>query len=178
MKKAWARRGAVGVLTALVFAAVAWATGALLSSGYIAGLIGTAEPTVNGISWHTVSYGGGDRTAGGLVLQDCVSLFQEGNAEPAAPSPVIVTPHPYPNPFKPKDATARVRFPGVGPSAGLWVYDVSGRQIVHIERAAVAGVLEWDGLDATGRPLASGTYIYLLKDSGGQTHRGKLAIIR
>ena len=180
MKKTIAGRIVIGFLAAAAFAVVAWAAEVYLSSGYIAGVAGTPEPTANGISWHTVSYGGGQRNAGGLVLEDCVSLFQSGGVVPAASTTVTETPvvHPYPNPFRPKDATARVRFPGVGPSARLWVYDVSGRQVVHIERAAVAGVFEWDGLDGSGRPLASGTYIYVLKDGGGQTHRGKLAIVR
>jgi len=179
MKKVFVVRIAIGYLVVVILAVVAWAAGNSLSSGYISGLIGGGEPFVNGISWQTVSYGGGQRAAGGLVLEDCISLFQgEGvPTTPAAPSD-LVKPHPYPNPFAPKDEVSRIKFPGVGESALLQVFDVSGREVARVERSTSLGVLEWDGKDDSSRPLASGVYIYVLKDGRGKTYRGKLAIVR
>ncbi len=71
----------------------------------------------------------------------------------------------YPNPFNPTTTIAyELKTPS---SVDLRVFDLSGR-LVRVLRAGareIAGPHEvvWDGTDATGRSVASGTYIYRLQ---------------
>jgi hypothetical protein len=64
--------------------------------------------------------------------------------------------------------------------AALTLYDTRGRVVRRLvdgpltpgERSIV-----WDGLDGSGRPVASGCYLYAL-EVGGEVHRGKAVVIR
>jgi hypothetical protein len=74
---------------------------------------------------------------------------------------------PYPNPFNPQ-----VRIPievSYPTSIRLSIYDVMGREIACLANAHLpAGRREvvWDGLDARGRRVASGSYLVRLESSG------------
>jgi flagellar hook assembly protein FlgD len=62
----------------------------------------------------------------------------------------------------------------------LSVYDLLGQKIRELaNRTQPAGehVLFWDGRDAAGRDVASGTYIYRLRSAGAQVQR-KLLLLR
>lgn len=80
----------------------------------------------------------------------------------------------YPNPFNP---SCRITLSGEGP-ARLEVFDLTGRCLAqpwqgHLECAAT---FDWQALDATGRPLPSGVYLFRLSDGLGAvcTRRGTL----
>lgn len=77
-------------------------------------------------------------------------------------------------------ALARSGAPGSGDpgsvGATLDVYDVSGRLVRRLFGDTVRGttqdgpaVLEWDGTDADGHPVASGVYLFRLVSEGGST---------
>jgi WD40 repeat protein len=73
-----------------------------------------------------------------------------------------------PNPFNPT-TTIRFALPEAS-QVNLVVYDVNGRAIRTLVTAAYQpGVhaVVWDGLDATGRSVASGTYVYRLTTDKG-----------
>ena len=72
----------------------------------------------------------------------------------------------YPNPF---NGAAILRFSTAGGSVDLAVYDALGqrlRTLARGERAAGTYSVRWDGLDAEGRPAASGTYLVRLQVGG------------
>ena len=79
----------------------------------------------------------------------------------------------YPNPANPA-VRIRGRVPQAGPVA-VEIYDVRGRRVRTLrERAAAAGDVEvfWNGTDAAGHPVPSGTYLLRLRSHGEQS-RGR-----
>jgi len=83
-----------------------------------------------------------------------------------------------PNPFNP---ATRIRF--AVPRAGevrLDVFDVSGRlvtNLVHGDLPAGRHEVTWSGDDRTGRPVATGVYVYRL-ESGGQVLTRKMTLVK
>ncbi|ARA94126.1 hypothetical protein AWN76_013835 [Rhodothermaceae bacterium RA] len=76
----------------------------------------------------------------------------------------------YPNPFNP---STEIRFTlARSASVTLTVYDALGREVARLvdgqHLAAGPYAVRWDGTDAHGRPVSSGTYFYQLTDG---THR-------
>jgi len=93
---------------------------------------------------------------------------------PVAVAPMVVAP----NPANPRTVIS-FRIAAPGPSR-LDIYDLAGRRV----RAAWRGELEagrhsftWDGRDAAGRPLASGTYLARLV-AGGAARTAKVSLVR
>jgi hypothetical protein len=93
-------------------------------------------------------------------------------------SPGIVLQRPYPNPFNPRTVLS---FSLAEPrSVTLAVYDLSGRRVVIlVDRDFAAGRhhVPWDGRDASGDPVASGTYLARMK-AGGAIRLQKLLLVR
>ncbi|NOX38137.1 MAG: S8 family serine peptidase [Calditrichaeota bacterium] len=83
----------------------------------------------------------------------------------------------YPNPFNP---TTRIPFSIAEPTTVLLqIFDVQGRLIrTLLDRPLGAGShsVQWDGTDALGRPLPSGTYIYRLKAGSFEQYRKMLLL--
>ncbi len=78
----------------------------------------------------------------------------------------------FPNPFI--DRT-RIRFSVARPSVvTLEVYDLLGRRVTRlIDDFRMPGehMVEWDGRDLSGRPVAAGTYLYVVTDEDGSLVR-------
>ena len=83
-----------------------------------------------------------------------------------------------PNPFNPR---TRIEFTvGSATRVQLDLYDVRGRlvrSLVDSQREPGVHHAVWDGLDARGRAVASGTYLALLR-AGGERRRTKLVLLR
>ena len=78
----------------------------------------------------------------------------------------------YPNPFNPK-TTIRFELAEAGP-VSLGIYDANGRAVRILHQGEMPeGVhaASWNGLDAMGRPVASGVYFARLRTSGGELSR-------
>jgi len=77
----------------------------------------------------------------------------------------------WPNPF-----SDRVHFStgGRGESVGVLIYDLSGRLVAELR---ADGNMSWNGLDAEGRAVPAGVYLYRASDleAGGP---GKLLFMR
>ncbi len=83
-----------------------------------------------------------------------------------------------PNPFNPR-TSIRFERPVAGP-ARLAVFDGAGRRVrVLVEGSLTAGVHEaaWDGRDAAGRAVGSGTYLARL-EAGGDVAVVRLMLVR
>ena len=84
----------------------------------------------------------------------------------------------YPNPFNPRTALRlELRAPD---SIRLTVYDATGQAIRTLLRSSMpAGIhtVYWDGRDAAGRQVASGTYFARLTGRGWQAER-KMLLLR
>ena len=83
-----------------------------------------------------------------------------------------------PNPFNPR-TTLSFDLPAAGP-VRLAVFDLAGRLVrtlVAEERPAGVGEAFWDGCDASGRAMASGTYFARL-EAGGRREATRLSLVR
>lgn len=96
-----------------------------------------------------------------------------GTSDAGSPPPALVALQPnYPNPFNP-GTTFRFNLAYAEP-AQLLVLDLRGRLVrTLIDGICAAGTTEvfWDGRDDAGRPVAAGTYRYLLRAAGLQYSR-------
>jgi hypothetical protein len=84
----------------------------------------------------------------------------------------------YPNPFNPATHIA-FQLPGEA-FVNLSVYDPGGslvKTLVNGLRGAGMNRVEWEGTDSSGRPAASGVYLYRLK-SGGRVLTRKMLLVR
>jgi hypothetical protein len=117
---------------------------------------------------------------GGMGLTVCekvpyhaafISAVLAANPPPASPAPapqaglVLAA---APNPFNP---STRIRFevPGDGGQVQLTVYDLAGRLVRTLVDASLPQGIHaavWDGRDATGREVGSGTYLARLEFGG------------
>lgn len=99
---------------------------------------------------------------------------------PTSPSAVGDSPSParfdmfpnYPNPFNP-NTTIGYRIPDAG-HVRLEIYDVEGRllaTLVDEQQAAGHYTSTWEGVDSSGKKLASGTYFARLEFAGGVRSR-------
>jgi len=100
------------------------------------------------------------------------ALFR-GEVEPATFITNVVLAPNTPNPIRATATRIRFGIPDDATQLRLAVYDIRGREITRLAGGAtVAGeyTVEWDGTDASGRRLPSGTYFYrlngLLRENG------------
>ncbi|MBD3366591.1 MAG: T9SS type A sorting domain-containing protein [Candidatus Eisenbacteria bacterium] len=84
-----------------------------------------------------------------------------------------------PNPFAASTSIAYT-VPTGGGRVEVTIHDVSGRAVrtlVNGHRPAGPGEVRWDGLDSTGRPVATGVYFARL-NIDGTTASGKLMVLK
>jgi len=79
----------------------------------------------------------------------------------------------FPNPFRPAEDQT-VTFANVPPGASLVILSTSG-SVVRRWTNAIAGVITWDGSNASGRAVASGVYLWFVE---GSNRKGKLLVVR
>jgi hypothetical protein len=83
----------------------------------------------------------------------------------------------YPNPWRnDRHAGTQVTLANVPPGTTAKIFTVSAHLVKNLPESS-NGILTWDLTNNSGENVASGLYIYLLK-AGGETARGKLAVIR
>ncbi len=83
-----------------------------------------------------------------------------------------------PNPFNP--ATHISYQPLVSGPVQLAVYDMRGALVRQLSQEAIAGTrlsFRWDGCDTSGKPAASGTYIYRIT-ADGDVLEGSMSLMR
>ena len=110
-----------------------------------------------------------------------VTIVDLGGGVSAAPGPLpnrFALDANVPNPFNP---STRIAFtlPAAG-AVDLAVFDVGGRLVATLlaeDLPAGSHEVSWDGTDASGRPVASGPYLYRLK-AGGQAAAGKMLLLK
>ncbi len=113
----------------------------------------------------------------GRIAEAATGAYQDGRLT-RAPSVVHLTT--TPNPTR-AGATISVAFLQPPPPAwSIDIFDIRGRRIRRIEPdgwgSRKEGLLPWDGLDGTGRPVASGTYFY--RPSWPTASGGTITVLR
>jgi hypothetical protein len=113
----------------------------------------------------------------GWVIENLTIQLGPTAADPIA-SPRFALEQNHPNPFNPK-TTIQYQLPHSG-DVSLHVYDVRGRLVrTLVEGFQPAGRLavDWDGTDARGARVASGTYVYRLQAGEFQDQR-KMTLVK
>lgn len=102
-----------------------------------------------------------------VELDSSVALENPGQATDELPTAAIDLGQNYPNPFNPKTTIGYAL--ETASQVNLSVFDLQGRHVrtlVDGVRAAGPQQIDWDGTDASGQRVASGTYMYRLTTPG------------
>ncbi|BAS29336.1 S8 family serine peptidase [Limnochorda pilosa] len=95
------------------------------------------------------------RVATGGRLNLAAALRHEETPPPRSQEPVRQGPNPA-------RSTARFYVDAGGGAKELRIFDVSGREVFQATIPEGQGMFEWDLRDGAGRPLANGTYLFVL----------------
>jgi hypothetical protein len=80
-----------------------------------------------------------------------------------------------PNPFRADKGHKYIWFSGIGAQADIWIYNTAGELVYHGSNTEQH---IWDTKNNNGMPVASGMYIYVIKDMFGNYKTGEIGIIR
>ena len=106
-------------------------------------------------------------------------LYGNPSATAIAPSPAPIPTElgAIPNPFW--NSTEILTGSIAGQPGVIRIVDVAGRLVLQINQThGLSHTIRWDGKDATGRPLSSGTYFYEISAPDQPAVRGKLLKLR
>ena len=109
------------------------------------------------------------------ILEPVTAVVEEGETGPQA---FVLYPN-YPNPFN-SGTVLSFSLPEARPEVELAVYDLLGQKLAVLVRGARGSgfhSVRWNGRDGSGRPLASGSYLYRLR-AGPHRAVGKLMLLR
>jgi len=91
----------------------------------------------------------------------------------------------YPNPYRPDsgtlfDSSEGIYFDNLPSDVSITVYTLSMKKVISFYKSSSDGIKKsWDAKNEYGREVASGIYIYEVKDlSNGDVNRGKICIVR
>jgi hypothetical protein len=128
--------------------------------------------TLSGVYIYTEWHSGPDDT-------NVDNIVMSGGASPVGGTPAAqIALRSYPNPFNPQ-CTVRFELPAAG-HARLAIFDVAGRHVrtlVDADLAAGEAQAQWDGRDAAGTAVGSGSYLARL-ESGGEVAMSRLVLVR
>ncbi|MFH1784301.1 MAG: T9SS type A sorting domain-containing protein [bacterium] len=81
----------------------------------------------------------------------------------------------YPNPSR--STSIPITIDRLSADVDLQIYNIAG-ELVYEQNKITGGSVEWNKINTNGDSIASGIYIYLLKDSNGDKKTGKLGVIK
>lgn len=81
--------------------------------------------------------------------------------------------YPLPNPFDLSTLSGEVTFINLPSGSVVTVFDMSGKEVIKI-----SGRSTWNGRNARGDLVSSGTYLYHISTPDGSTSTGKLAVVK
>jgi len=85
--------------------------------------------------------------------------------------------HAYPVPFKPADGHTAIHFVNLSADVHVRIYTIMGEEVTDLTDPNLTGQIDWNVKNSGGTNVASGVYIYQIKNSYSEK-RGKLVIIR
>lgn len=83
----------------------------------------------------------------------------------------------YPVPFKPSAGHTIITFKNLAADTKVRVYTIMGEKVVELSDDDADGIIQWPVTNSDGDRVASGVYVYQIKNSHSEK-RGKLMIIR
>jgi hypothetical protein len=93
----------------------------------------------------------------------------------AVPNPIIVD-----SGLRGADGETQVMFTHLPTNCDITIYTVAGRIVAELEHQSMSneGFTYWDLRNEHGQDVAYGLYVYVVKTPSGETHTGKLMLIR
>jgi hypothetical protein len=104
------------------------------------------------------------------------ALIQGGGTPAARADDSLADAFAFPVPYRPSDGPDIV-FTNLPDAVSIRIFTLNGDIVRNLSSDASGGQLEWNVANEDGDPVLSGVYLYLI-ESGGQTKRGKLLVIR
>ena len=87
--------------------------------------------------------------------------------------------HPFPTPFMPSQGHDRITFSSLPPEVTIKIYTLSGHLVKTLKKSDPSDRLVWMPVaNDQGSTLASGVYLFIVKQTGADEKKGKLMIIR
>ena len=99
-----------------------------------------------------------------------------GAAGPGVDGPGVGRVRVFPNPWRASLGAPGVTFDSVPSGSTVDIFTLSGRLVRTLD--APAGSANWDLRNKSGGPVASGYYLFVVRDGQGNRARGKVALIR
>jgi hypothetical protein len=119
----------------------------------------------------------------GLAIATPVCAQPDAVMRPKAPKPAahvtsgLSNVRAYPNPFRVDQHTVReIKFDQMPNESTVKIFTVSGQLVKSLD--ATTGQATWNLQNDSGETVASGVYLYLVTDSQGHEHKGKLAVLQ
>ncbi|MEK7813809.1 MAG: T9SS type A sorting domain-containing protein, partial [Candidatus Desantisbacteria bacterium] len=114
------------------------------------------------------------------VVKNCVSAQVNafsvfaliGETSPTDFSQLLV----FPNPFQPGKGDNVVNFANLPDNTTISIYNLTG-ELAWEKQGIISGSTSWNGRNDAGEPVASGTYIYVIRNANGNKKTGKVAVI-
>ncbi len=95
-----------------------------------------------------------------------------------APYPDLANVVVFPNPYKSKEKnTQRITFARLTQQAEIRIYTLNGELVTTLSKDDLKPVMTWNLKNNSGQPVASGIYIYVIKN-GTEQKRGKVVLLR
>lgn len=85
--------------------------------------------------------------------------------------------HPWPVPFKPSAGHTQITFENLAADSRIKIYTIMGELVRDLSGADADGRIYWDVKNSDGEKVASGVYLYQIKNAYSEK-RGKLMVIR
>jgi hypothetical protein len=85
--------------------------------------------------------------------------------------------HAYPVPYKPSAGHTVITFVNLAVDSTIKIYTITGERVKELRNTGEVPTVEWDVKNSDGESVASGVYIYQIKNPYSEK-RGKLVIIR
>ncbi|MFH1097549.1 MAG: T9SS type A sorting domain-containing protein [Candidatus Desantisbacteria bacterium] len=82
----------------------------------------------------------------------------------------------YPNPYLSSKHGCSIFFDRLTENSTIRIFNIAGELVREID--VQGSPQSWDTCNESNEKVASGIYIYLIKDSGGNKKVGKLGILR
>jgi hypothetical protein len=115
------------------------------------------------------------------IARDNVGYVETAPSQPDAVTAIKMpeTMAVAPSPFVPARGHTQITFFGAGvPGATIQIFNKAGELVQTLKETEGSDKLTWNAKSRDGKDLASGVYIWVLKNPSGLKDKGKFAIIR
>ncbi len=103
-----------------------------------------------------------------------LSMYELGIVEPESTFSQLLV---YPNPLLLSQDGTEVKFKRLTATSIVYIFTVNGELVREIPSDG-SGLVSWDGRNQGGNLVASGVYLWVVRDKNGNSRRGKIAVIR